>query len=258
MILAIDAGNTNICIGVFDNDKLVMESRVDTNSARMADQYAIMLNDIFLLNRVDKSSVNGAIISSVVPPVTGQIKAAIEKLCGVEPLIVGPGIKTGLNIKIDDPSTLGADLVCGAVAAKELYKSPCITVDLGTANKIFALDKSGALLGGIIAPGVRISLEALSSKTAALPLISVDPVKKAIGTNTVDCMRSGVLVGVACMIDGFIDRFEQEIGYENATVVATGGFAATIKPYCKREFILNPTLILEGLRIIYNRNSRRN
>ncbi|MGN0598074.1 MAG: type III pantothenate kinase [Ruminiclostridium sp.] len=258
MILAIDAGNTNICIGVFDNDKLVMESRVDTNSARMSDQYAIMFNEIFSLNSVDKNKINGAIISSVVPPVTGQIKAAIEKLCGVEPLIVGPGVKTGLNIKIDDPSTLGADLVCGAVAAKEIYKTPCITIDLGTANKIYALDKSGAFLGVTIAPGVRISFEALSRQTAALPLISADPVKKAIGTNTVDSMRSGVLIGVACMIDGFIERFEQEMGLEKATVVATGGFAATIKPYCKREFILNPTLILEGLRIIYRKNSRRN
>lgn len=257
MILAIDAGNTNINIGVFDKEKLVMESRVDTNSARMADQYAIMLNDIFGINNVDKSTIKGAIISSVVPPVTNQIMAAIEKLCGCEPLIVGPGVKTGLNIKIDDPSTLGADLVCGAVAAKELYKSPCITVDLGTANKIFILDKNGALLGGVIAPGVKISLEALSNQTAALPLIGVEPVKKAIGTNTVDCMRSGVLVGMACMIDGFIDRFEREMGLEGAMVVATGGFAATIKPYCRREFILNPTLILEGLRIIYNRNCRR-
>ena len=200
MILAVDVGNTNICLGVFDGDQLVTESRIDTNNTRMADQYAIMIREILALYDIQPEQIDGAVISSVVPTVTTQLKAAIKKLYGVTPLMVEPGLKTGLNIKIDDPSTLGADLACGAVAAKELYPLPCVVIDVGTATKVYALDKNGAMLGGIIAPGVKISLEALADKTAALPLINVGTVDNLIGTNTVDCRRSGMLSGTAGML----------------------------------------------------------
>lgn len=256
MILTIDVGNTNTVIGGFDeNDVPAFESRISTDRYRMEDQYAITLADILRLYKHRPEEVEGAIISSVVPPVTGQIKGAVEKVCGCRVFTVGPGLKTGLNIKIDEPASLGADMAAVAVGAKEHYQLPAIVIDLGTATKILAVDKSGAFIGGIIAPGVKISTEALAAKTASLPLIGVtnDPVKRVIGTNTIDCMRSGLLNGTAFMIDGFIERFEQEIG-EKCTVIATGGFSSVIKPLCKQDFILDGSLILTGLLDIYKKN----
>lgn len=256
MILTIDVGNTNTVIGGFDeDDKLVFESRISTDRYRMEDQYAITLADILRLYGRTAQEVKGAIISSVVPPVTVQLKPAVEKVCGCRVLTVGPGIKTGLNIKIDEPASLGADMAAVAVGAKEHYKLPAIVIDLGTATKILAVDKTGAFIGGIIAPGVKISTEALAAKTASLPLIGVigEPVKSVIGTNTIDCMRSGLLNGTAFMVDGFIERFEQEIG-EKCTVIATGGFSSVIKPLCRKDFILDKSLIMTGLLDIYKKN----
>ncbi len=256
MILTIDVGNTNTVFGGFDGDeKLVFESRISTDRFRMADQYAIMLADILRLYSVNAEEISGAVLSSVVPPVTTQLKNAVEKICGCRVMTIGPGLKTGLNIKIDEPSSLGADMAAVAVGAKEHYPLPAIVIDLGTATKILAVDKTGAFIGGIIAPGVKISAEALAAKTAALPLIGVtnEPIRKVIGTNTIDCMRSGLLKGTACMLDGMIESFESEIG-EKCTVVATGGFSSTIKPLCKTEFILDEHLILIGLLEIYKKN----
>lgn len=254
MILVSDIGNTNTVFGVFDGDSLVLESRIDTDRNRMADQYSVIMKQVFDLYKVDRSEIDGAVISSVVPPVGDQLKISVQKLFGVTPLMVGAGVKTGLNIRIDDPSTLGADLACGAAAAKELYPLPCIVIDLGTATKVFAVDKTGAMIGGIIAPGVRISLEALARGAASLPMISLDGHSPVIGTNTVDCMRSGVLYGHAGMLDSFIDRFQEQLG--EATVVATGGFIHVLKDYCKHEFIVNPQLVMDGMRIIYHKNKR--
>ena len=254
MILVTDIGNTNTVFGVFDGDSLVLESRIDTDRNRMADQYSVIMKQVFDLYKVDLSEIDGAVISSVVPPVGDQLKISVQKLFGVTPLMVGAGVKTGLNIRIDDPSTLGADLACGAAAAKELYPLPCIVIDLGTATKVFAVDKNGAMIGGIIAPGVRISLEALAKGAASLPMISLDGHSPVIGTNTVDCMRSGVLYGHAGMLDSFIDRFQEELGA--ATVVATGGFIHVLKDYCRHEFIVNPQLVMDGMRIIYNKNKK--
>ena len=254
MILVTDIGNTNIVFGVFDGDRLVLESRIDTDRNRMADQYSVIMKQVFDLYGVDRSEIDGAVISSVVPPVGDQLKLSVQKLFGVTPLTVGAGVKTGLNIRIDDPSTLGADLACGAAAAKELYPLPCIVIDLGTATKVFAVDKEGALIGGIIAPGVKISLEALARGAASLPMISLEGHAPVIGTNTVDCMRSGVLYGHAGMLDSFIDRFQEQLG--EATVVATGGFIHVLKDYCKHKFIVNPQLVMNGMRIIYNKNKK--
>lgn len=256
MILAIDVGNTNTQFGAFDDEEnLVFESRIATNNFRMEDEYAVTLMDILKLYCVDAHDITGAIMSSVVPPVTVQLKPAVEKVCGCRVKTVGPGLKTGLNIKIDEPAALGADLAAVAVGAKEKYPLPAIVIDLGTATKILAVDKSGAFIGGIIAPGVKISAEALAAKTAALPLIGIsgEPIKKVIGTGTIDCMRSGLLNGAAFMLDGFIESFESEIG-EKCTVIATGGFSSVIKPLCKSEFILDENLILTGLLEIYKKN----
>ena len=255
MILTIDIGNTNIVFGVFDGDKLVLESRMDTNRHRMADQYAITIAQLFSLYGLKREDIEGAVISSVVPPVSDQLKLSIKRVFGFEPVMVGAGIKTGLNILIDDPSTLGADLACGGAAAKELYPLPCIVIDLGTATKVYAADKNGAFIGGIIAPGIKISLEALAGRTMSLPMISLEGETPVIGKNTVDCMRSGVLYGHAGMLDNFIDRFQQEIG--KATVVATGGFSSVIKDYCRNDFIVDQQLVLKGLKIIYEKNKRR-
>lgn len=256
MILTIDVGNTNTQFGAFDDDeKLVFESRIATNNFRMEDEYAVMLKDIFSLYSVNADDITGAVMSSVVPPVTLQLKPAVEKVCACRVKTVGPGLKTGLNIKIDEPAALGADLAAVAVGAKEKYPLPAVVIDLGTATKILAVDKSGAFIGGIIAPGVKISAEALAAKTAALPLIGVsgEPLKKVIGTNTIDCMRSGLLNGTAFMLDGMIKSFESEIG-EKCTVIATGGFSSAIKPLCKTDFILDENLILTGLLEIYKKN----
>lgn len=256
MILTIDVGNTNTQFGAFDDDeKPVFESRIATNQFRMEDEYAVTLMDILKLYGNDAHDISGAIMSSVVPPVTVQLKPAVEKVCGCRVKTIGPGLKTGLNIKIDEPAALGADLAAVAVGAKEKYPLPAIVIDLGTATKILAVDKTGAFIGGIIAPGVKISAEALAAKTAALPLIGIsgDPVKKVIGTNTIDCMRSGLLNGTAFMLDGMIEGFEREIG-EKCTVIATGGFSSAIKPLCKTDFILDENLILTGLLEIYKKN----
>lgn len=256
MILTIDVGNTNTQFGAFDDDeKPVFESRIATNQFRMEDEYAVTLMDILKLYGTDAHDISGAIMSSVVPPVTVQLKPAVEKVCGCRVKTIGPGLKTGLNIKIDEPAALGADLAAVAVGAKEKYPLPAIVIDLGTATKILAVDKTGAFIGGIIAPGVKISAEALAAKTAALPLIGIsgEPIKKVIGTNTIDCMRSGLLNGTAFMLDGMIASFEQEIG-EKCTVIATGGFSSAIKPLCKTDFILDENLILTGLLEIYKKN----
>ncbi|MDE6731475.1 MAG: type III pantothenate kinase [Oscillospiraceae bacterium] len=257
MILTIDVGNTNTQFGVFDeNETLVFQSRIATNQFRMEDEYAVTLMDILALYGVDAKSISGAILASVVPPVTVQIKPAIEKVCGCRVKTVGPGLKTGLNIKIDEPAALGADLAAVAVGAKEKYPLPAIVIDLGTATKILAVDKSGAFVGGIIAPGVKISAEALAQKTAVLPLIGIsgEPIKSVIGTNTIDCMRSGLLNGTAFMLDGMIESFQKELG-EKCTVIATGGFSGVIKPLCKTDFVLDENLILKGLLEIYKKNS---
>ncbi|MCL2077154.1 MAG: type III pantothenate kinase [Oscillospiraceae bacterium] len=260
MLLTIDVGNTNIVFTVFKDPAPLFEFRINTDSARMKDQYAIMLMDIMKLRGIARESIKGAIMSSVVPPVTMQIRSAVSDFFGVDTLLIEPGLKTGLNIKIDDPSCLGGDLVCGAVAAKEFYKMPCIVIDLGTIIKVMALDKSGAFLGCALSPGIGISFEAMDRKTAALPLVDADKVEKAIGTNSPDSIRSGVLNGVGCMLDGLISRFEKElcVNPSECSIVATGGNAAQIKPYCERDFEVSPYLVSQGLRIIYEKNMPKN
>ncbi|MCL2035904.1 MAG: type III pantothenate kinase [Oscillospiraceae bacterium] len=251
--MTLDVGNTNIVMSVFEGEKSLLESRIDTNPARMSDQYIVMFDSLLRLNGVSRGDITGSVISSVVPPVTRQISLAVKRLNGIEPLIVGPGLKSGLNIKIDNPAELAADLACGAIAAKNLYKNPCIAIDLGTATKVLAIDKTGALLGGVIAPGVGVSFKSMSDTTALLPLVSVEEPGAVIGSNTIDCIRGGIIYGTACMLDGLIERFESQLG-EKCSLVATGGFSEVIVPHCKHDILVNKRLVSEGMRIIYEKN----
>ncbi len=255
MIFTVDAGNTNIVIGGFEDDKLLFTSRMATQTALMADEYAVRFGEILSLYGHKASSIEGSIISSVVTPLTPVLNAAVKRLTGKRVIIVGPGIKTGVNIKIDDPAILGADLVCGAVGAMEKYDPPCIIFDLGTATTISAIDKNRFFLGGSIIPGVKVSLKALSSTAAALPDINTELTGNVlIGTNTVDSMKSGSIIGTASMMDGMAVRYKEVIG-ENAVVIATGGLASSIIPYCREKFILDETLLLDGLYSLYKKNA---
>ena len=251
MLLAIDVGNTNIVIGVLDGEKLITSGRFSTNINQTDEEYALKLHAFLSLHNTEE--INGAIISSVVPALIGTLKSAVKIVTNVNALVVGPGVKTGLSIKIDDPAQLGADLVVGAVAAKEKYPCPIIIFDLGTATTGSVIDKDGNFLGGIIMSGVKTSLNALSTGTALLPQIDITAPKKSIGTNSIDSMKSGAVIGTAAMLDGFIDRFEDELG-EKATVVITGGLGKSIAKNCTHDIILDDDLLINGLRIIYDKN----
>ena len=254
MILAVDIGNSNVVIGCFEGDDIRLLERISTNRNSTALEYAVLIKTVLELHGLDKASFEGGIISSVVPAVTNMVKAAIEKLTGNPPLVVGPGLKTGLRILLDNPAQLGSDRVADAVAAISEYLCPLITVDMGTATTISVIDKNKNFIGGVIMPGLRICAESLSSRTSQLPQISLDPPKKAIGRNTIDCMRSGIVLGCAATIDGIIEKIEQELGYP-CTVVSTGGHAGIVIPYCKRKIIVDEKLLLKGLMILYRKNS---
>lgn len=253
MILTVDIGNSNIVLGGVQGDAIVFKARIRTDITKTSDEYCIdlkMLLDVYGINIPD---VEGGIIGSVVPQVLNSMKTAIRKLTGKEPLVVGPGLKTGLQIRIENPNQAGADLVAAAVAALKAYPAPLIVVDMGTATTMTVLDAAGAMIGGCIAPGVKIALDALTERTALLPGLQLDQPKRVIGRNTTDCMRSGVMLGAASMIDGMVDRMEAELGC-TATVVATGGIAKFVVPMCKRSVIYDKDLLLKGLAILYREN----
>ena len=253
MILAIDVGNTNIVFGGIQNFKTAFTTRLTTDTGKTDDEYAVLFKSLIEINNCTIEDFDGAIISSVVPPLNHVLKSAVNKIIHKIPLIIGPGIKTGLNIKIDNPAQLGSDIVVGAVAAIAEYPKPLIVIDMGTATTLCVIDKNSDYRGGVIYPGVRVSLESLTKNAAQLHGISLEPPKKAIGTNTIDCMRSGTVFGNAAMIDGLIDRMSEEIDGQ-VTVVATGGLSQSIIPYCKHKIILDNNLLLKGLEIIYNKN----
>ncbi len=254
MILAVDIGNTNAVIGAFEGEKLLFLSRISTDRQKMRDDYAVTLKSIVSLYGFKESDVEGAIVSSVVPPVSSNMVGAIKKICpDIQVMQVGPGIKTGLNIKIDNPAQTGADLVCVSVAAIKKYPLPSIVVDMGTATSITALDKDGNFLGGSIIPGVRISLEALSSRAAQLPQISLSDKATLIGKNTVDAMRSGTIIATASMLDGMILRYREVLG-NNLTVILTGGMGKTVVDYCREKIVYDENLLLDGLRLLYEKN----
>lgn len=254
MLLAVDIGNTNITLGLYDGEVLVFTARLATEVRRTADQYAIDIKDILALHGCDYEHIEDAVISSVVPAVGNSVSRAISTLCNIVPLSLAPGVKTGLHIKIDNPAQLGADLAAGAVGALHEYTMPCIVIDMGTASTISVLDKNGAFLGGAIAAGVNLTLKALTENTSQLPAISIESPPNVIGTNTADCMRSGLVLGTASMLDGMIERIEETLG-ECATVVATGGLSREIIAHCNHSIIYNENLLLDGLRLIYEKNN---
>ncbi len=253
MILAIDVGNTQTVIGCCSGNTVNFVERISTNLTATVLEYAVSVKTILELHDIPKEDIEGAIISSVVPSVTTALKSAVKKIVGFEAMVIKPGLKTGLNITIDNPAQLGSDLVVGAAAGIAEYKLPLILIDMGTATTVSVIDETRHFVGGMIIPGVAVSLDALVGRTSQLPKISLEAPQKAIATNTVDCMKSGIIYSTASSIDGIVERIEAELG-KKAEVVATGGIAPSIIPHCKREIIIDDELMLKGLILIYNKN----
>jgi type III pantothenate kinase len=255
MLLAVDIGNTHIVLGCIEGDDILYISRITTDLNRTECEYAVLLRQVLELGGMAGSRIDGAIVSSVVPPLTETLRSAIRLITGQRALVVGTGLKTGLNILIDNPAQLGGDLVVGAVAALAVYKPPILIFDMGTATTISVLDAKGRFLGGAIVPGVGLSLSALVGATSQLPKVPIEAPQKCICSNTIDCMKSGAVFGAAAMVDGMIDRMEAELG-EKASLVATGGMAERITPYCSHKLVYDNNLLLRGLAILYRKNKR--
>lgn len=255
MLLAIDIGNTNIVIGCIKDDEILFKARIATDRTRTSDQYGVEIKNMLEAFGVSKDDIEDCIIASVVPPVFNSVQTGVLKVIGKQPMVVGPGLKTGLNIHVDIPSQVGSDLIVAAVAALAEYPAPLVLIDLGTATTIEVIEPENVFVGGLIFPGIMVSLDSLTNRAAQLPGISLDQPKKVIGKNTVDCMRSGMMHGTAAMLDGLIDRIAEELGHES-TVIATGGLAQFVIPLCKHDIILEKELLLKGLNIIYKKNKR--
>lgn len=254
MILALDIGNTNIVLGCIRDGAILFTERLSTDHAKTGLEYAITVKMVLELHHIDPEEIQGAIIGSVVPPLTSLMKEAIFKIAGCQTMVVGPGVKTGLNILMDNPAQVGSDLIVGAVAGIAEYPLPLVLIDLGTATTICVIDSEKNYIGGMILPGLRVSLDSLTSRTSQLPRISLDPPKRLIGKNTIECMKSGILYGNASCLDGMIDRIEQELG-QSVTTVATGGLAECVVPLCRHRIILDDELLLKGLWLIYSKNT---
>ena len=245
MILAIDMGNSNIVVGGIDDKRTYFEERITTDDRKTSLEYAIMLKNILEIHRVKRGEIEGSIMSSVVPPLNAPLSSAVKKITGRRPLLVGSGMKTGLNIKMDNPKAVGGDRIVAAVAAIARYEGP---------TTMHVVDRAGNYIGGVILPGVKVALNSLVSNTAQLPRINLDVPRRVIGKNTVECMRNGIMLGNAAMLDGLIDRMEAELG-ETATLVSTGGMARFITPLCRHSITYDPDLLLRGLLILYRQNT---
>ncbi len=256
MVLAIDIGNTHTVIGCFEDERILFIERVSTNLTATDLEYAALIKMALHIHDVSSSMIEGAIISSVVPSVTSTVRRAIEKYAQVKVTVIGPGVKTGLSIHIDNPAQLGADLVVDAVAGINNYSVPQIIIDMGTATTFSVIDKNKNYIGTLITTGMAISAEALTSGTSQLPRIAFERPSSVIGKNTVDSMRAGIMYSNASAIDGIIERIEEELG-ERCTVIATGGMAGAVSPLCKRELTVDECLMLRGLMIIYRKNNER-
>lgn len=254
MILAIDVGNTNIVLGGIVDGKQIFFARLASDRNKTADQYALDIQGLFALHGVKVEEIEGGILSSVVPYLQTVIPNAIRLLTGIDIMVVGPGIKTGLNIRMDDPGTVGSDLIVSAVAAKAKYPAPIAVIDMGTATTISVISADGSYIGGMIIPGLWVSVNALSARAAQLPYIDLTGPAKFLGTNTVDCMRSGALIGTAAMLDGVMDGLEKELG-ASVSAVLTGGVSPLVVPYCRRRYHLEPDILIAGLQILYEKNN---
>lgn len=256
MILTADIGNSTIVFGSVRGEKIVFEARLRTETTKTSDQYCVDLKILLDTHGIQPGEIEGAIVASVVPQVLNSVRTAIKKLTGKTALVVGPGLKTGLKILIEDPIQTGADQVVAAVAALREHTPPLIVIDMGTATTMAVLDKTGAHIGGSIMPGVRVSLDALTERAALLPGLQLDSPKKVIGRNTADAMRSGIMLGTASMLDGMVARFEEELGCK-ATVIATGSVAKFIVPLCRTPILYDKDLLIKGLAALYRDNQQR-
>ena len=255
MILAIDIGNTNIVLGCMEEGKCIFVERLSTVRTKTELEYAIDIKNVLDIYHIKRSELKGGIISSVVPQITTVVKLAVEKILGGEVLVVGAGIKTGLNIRIVNPAQLGSDLVVDSVAAIAEYPAPMLVFDMGTANTVCVIDKNKNYIGGMIYPGIGVSLDSLTANASQLGGNGIEAPGHIIGKNTVECMKSGVIYSSAAAIDGIIDRLVEEMNGD-VTVIATGGLAKKIVPFCRRKIILDDNLLLKGLEIIYRKNRK--
>lgn len=253
MLLVFDIGNTNIVAGAFRGEELLCEFRLQSDTGRTIDEYGALISSLFQQHLGEKFSVTGVVITSVVPPLTGDISKVVKQLYGVEPLIVGPGIKTGIALRVTEPASVGADRVVNSVAVRELYGVPALVVDFGTATTFDYVNKSGEYEGGIIAPGVLVSLESLVKKTAKLPRIDLVWPESVVGKNTVSAMQSGILRGYVCMVDGLISQIKQEAG-DIHHIIATGGLGEIIIAHSQFVKKYEPALTLQGMRLIASLN----
>ena len=253
MILAVDIGNTNIVVGCIHGEEICFVERLSTVSTRTELEYAISFKNVLEMYGVSIEELDGGIISSVVPPVTNIVKHSMEKILNRKVMLIGPGVKTGLNVLMDDPRQVGSDRIVNAVAVVHEYPVPAAIIDMGTATTICVVDGKKNYIGGAIIPGMRIAADTLTARTAQLPKISLEAPAKLIGKNTVDCMKSGVFYGSVALIDGMLDKIEEEMG-QKLTIIATGGLAKALIPYCKHDIILDDALLLKGLKIIYEKN----
>jgi type III pantothenate kinase len=254
MIFVMDVGNTNIVLGVFEGEKLLSYWRMGTDKNKTSDEFGMFILNLFDYKNIDIDKIQAVVISSVVPPIMYTIEHAIRKYFKLEPMIVGPGIKTGINIKTENPREVGADRIVNAVAAYENYKCPLIIVDFGTATTFCAVSSKGEYLGGVICPGITISAEALYQKTAKLPRIDLAKPDNIIGKNTVHSMQSGLIYGYVGQVDYIVKRIKKEMGEEKIKVIATGGLARLIVSESMEIDGVESFLSLEGLRIIYDKN----
>ena len=255
MLLAVDLGNSNISLGIFRGETLLMKGKISVRTRRSADEYAAVLYDLLRMNRIAREEIRGCILSSVVPELTGLVEEAVRTVAGVPVLRVGPGIRTGFRIRIDDPSQLGGDLVADTLAALTEYGPPIVVIDAGTVTTIIAVDKDRTYLGGCILPGIRASAQMLKETTALLPSIELGGGEEAcLGRSSAGAMRCGLLLGSAMMVDGFIDRYTALPGMADAKYVATGGSAPLVTARCRREIAQDPDLTLKGLRYLYEAN----
>jgi len=257
MLLAVDIGNTNVVFGCVDeNGEIKVSERISTNHNATSAEYAVLIKNLLEMNRFNINDIDDAIMSSVVPSVTRTVKESIKKLFGVEPMIAGPGVKTGLNILIDNPAQLGSDQAVDAVAGINLYPLPLIIIDMGTATTVSVVDKKKNYIGGLIMTGMAVASDALIQRTAQLPKIDFELPPNIIGKNTIDCMKNGALYSNACALDGIIERIEEQLG-EKCTAVATGGLAEVVLPLCRKNIILEKNLLIKGLNIIYRKNKKK-